>query len=229
MRPINKSNRLDINGYPLEFKEYRDAKPDLVKELGDFCCYCGIQVSEMDLHVEHIMAKDKNPTLENRWDNFLLACSMCNSIKSNKGVIDTFMPHKNNLLYFVNILQAGVIEIKENISEDDKRKTQNFIDLVGLDREPSHPKLTPKDKRWRYRLEAYNIAERHLIKYEKTPPQTDIETIIDLAKNSGFFSIWFTVFDKFKEVKQVLINAFPNTDLASFDASDQYEPLRRDL
>ncbi len=232
MRPIQKTIRLNTTGeHPLEFEDYKEAKPDLVIELGSFCSYC--EQYTPDLHVEHIYAKKNYPHLEKRWDNFLLACQNCNSIKSDKEINNAFMPHINNLLYFIFIEESGIIKIKENINESDKNKTKAFVDLIGLDRTPEHQDYSRKDKRWQRRQNVYELAQRYLDKYKNK--KTDIETIIDLAMAYGFFSVWFTLFRNYKEILEALLFGinqkipFPNTDISSFDVNNQYTLLRRDI
>lgn len=232
MRPIQKTIRLNPAGeHPLEFKDYKEAKPDLVIELGSFCSYC--ERPATDLHVEHIYAKKNYPHLEKRWDNFLLACKNYNSIKSDKEINNTFMPHTNNLLYFIFIEEGGIIKIKENINESDKEKTKAFVDLIGLDRTPGHKNYSSKDKRWQDRQNVYEVAQRCLDRYKNK--EIDIETIIDVAMPRGFFSVWFTLFRNYKEILEALLFGinqkipFPNTDISSFDVNNQYTLLRRDI
>jgi hypothetical protein len=89
MRPIVKSVRYDPQNRPLEVAPWSAAKEELTNELGSFCSYCGKYNSRSALHVEHIYGRKcadetgnlKYEHLQYRWDNFLLACVNCNSIK----------------------------------------------------------------------------------------------------------------------------------------------------
>jgi len=213
MRPLDKSLK---TGKDRIFKPWNKAKILLVKELGSFCSYCEKPVNRSSLHIDHIFAKGirldsgkfKYDDLRYDWNNFLLICSNCNSIKSNKDVevIEPFLPHKNNLVHFIFVGEGGLINIKENLSIINKEKTQKFIDLVGLDREPSHPEYSEFDDRWENRLEAVDKAQRYYKKYTSIPSETDIETIVQLAKSSGYFSVWYYQFINHKEVLESLIH-----------------------
>lgn len=230
MRPIHKSTRYKPNtDEPLEYKEYGDAKPDLIHELGSFCSFCERALSRPALEVEHIRAKSlaKYAHLINRWDNFLLGCKNCNPVKGSKDieVLLPYLPHEDNLLCFIEVGNAGTINIKKGLNATDNDRTQAFVDLVGLDRNPAHSKYSTKDDRWEKRLEIYDIAERQLNKYAQNSQNFDLETMLVLAKQTGFFSVWFTVFEKHIEVRQALVEAFKGTARDCFDAN--YNPKPR--
>lgn len=214
MRPVIISIKTDEHGLPMEYKPYTKAKNELVDELGDFCSYCEKKVNKSSLHIEHIFAKaaadpdgnEKYRHLEYRWDNFLLACSHCNSIKRNKDIALTnpFMPHLNNIVHCIEIIEGGLIKITDNAQDNTLHRTIAFIELVGLDREPSHPDFSEKDDRWLYRYEAHDLAKRQCDKYNAR--QVDIDTIIELAKSIGFFSVWYYQFLEHTEVLHALIH-----------------------
>ena len=240
MRPVVKSIRFSAPNVPLEYTDWKDAKLELTNELGTFCSYCEKYNSRSALHVEHIYGRKCTDGADNliydhlkgRWDNFLLACVNCNAIKNKKDIAipAPYLPHTNNLLHFIEIVQGGIIQIKPAVTGTDRIRTQAFIDLVGLDRIPGHPEHSDKDDRWDNRLKVFHIAERQLTKFTKPIPETDLETIIDLARTNGYFSIWFTVFNDFEEVRQALVNGinevpFPGTDQHSFD--NRYSTLAR--
>lgn len=226
MRPIIKQTPINEQGNLVTFSKYGDAKPFLVNQLGDYCSFCEKHNTRSALHVEHIYPKSKEEYahLENEWSNFLLACVNCNSVKQTKDIaqLNPYMPHTDNLICYIEILEGGLIQVRENISEQEREKTIAFINLVGLDRIPSH---LEKDDRWQYRYETYNIAQRKLAKYENQ--QTDIEDIIHLAQAKGFFSVWFSVFQAYNEVKSALINAFSGTAASCFDENNHYQPIPR--
>jgi len=248
MRPIIKTLKLTAAGVPVEYIPHDEAKPDLCDEIGTFCSFCEKYNSRSALHVEHVFAKKaKNVAgqliydhLKFRWDNFLLACVNCNGVKGSKdiAVLNPYMPHENNLLCFIETITGGLIQIKAGVAGNDLIRTQAFIDLVGLDRVPGHPKYSDKDDRWDNRLEVFDIATRQEAKYVRPNPTTDIETIVDLARRTGYFSIWFNIFNSHNAVKNALLNGFvnqnavlitpfPGTHVTSFDALNNYIPLRR--
>lgn len=55
---------------------------------------------------------------------------------------------------------------------------------------------------------------------------TDIDTILDLVRNRGGWSIWFTVFKGCDEVRKALLG-FPGTARLCFDPDNHYEPIDR--
>jgi hypothetical protein len=199
----------------VEYNPYGNAKTDLINEIGAYCSYCEKKINRSSLIIEHVFGKkvENNngdliyDNLKFRWDNFLLACCNCNSVKGKKDVrlINPFLPHINNLVHFIAIINGGSIRIKNDVDGNNLTRTKAYIDLVGLDREPSHPQYSNGDDRWENRLEAKDLAERYFVKYKSTPKQTDIETIITLAVSRGFFSIWYYQFLGFDEVVEALI------------------------
>jgi hypothetical protein len=247
MRPVVKSTRLNAAKAPLEINPWRDAKKDLTDEVGTFCSFCGKYNSRSALHVEHIFGKKcKNAAgtliydhLKYRWDNFLLACVNCNSIKDNKdiAVSNPFMPHKNNLLHFIEVIAGGLVRIKEGVNGVNRTRTEAFINLVGIDRVPGHPNYSDLDDRWDNRLAAFDIAQRQLQKYINPNPETDLETIVDLSRRYGYFSVWYSIFIGYDTVIDALINGtvilgvlvkpFPGTHTASFNAANHYSTLPR--
>ncbi len=227
MRPINRTNKFNPNGTPVEHNPWGDAKPHLIAEIGDYCSYCGKHLTRSALAIEHIVDKNTHPQFKYHWNNFLLACVNCNSTKSTKDTtaLNPFMPHTDNLLCYIEILQGGTIQIKNGVNGINLQRSQTFINLVGLDRHPGHPDLTDKDDRWEYRLEAYDLAERQLQKYTSNPATTDIENIVTLASKTGFFTVWFTIFDAYNNVKDALIDAYTGTNRARFNAQNNFQPI----
>jgi len=240
VRPIIKSVRINEAGNPLEIDPWSDAKQELILEIGTFCSFCEKYNSRSALHVEHIKGRncrDANDRLiydqlKYRWDNFLLACVNCNSVKGSKDILslNPFMPHENNLMHFLEVVAGGIIRMKDGVAGLELNRTQAFLDLIGLDRIPGHHMYSDKDDRWDSRLKVFDIASRQRQKYTAVNRITDIETIIDLAKTNGFFSVWYYVFQGVNDVIDALINGtiiqgvlvipFPGIHATSFDASN---------
>jgi len=61
---------------------YKLATVSLTQELGSFCSFCETPIPGL-LEVEHCVPKSEYPTFSLSWDNFLLACSPCNTAKGN--------------------------------------------------------------------------------------------------------------------------------------------------
>lgn len=237
MRPIIKTVKWRSPGVPLEYKPWGDAKPVLAAEIGKYCSYCERYNSLSALEVEHLHAKDIEDAagvkvynhLKYRWDNFLLACKNCNTTKSKKDIatLSPYLPHENNLLEYIEIDVGGTIKIKAGIAGIELRRTQSFIDLVGLDRHPGHPDYSNKDDRWDTRLKVYEVALKQFNKYTAVPQATDIDTIIDLASFTGFFSVWYYTFIGEDDVIEALLRCFTGTAIAFFDAANNYRTLPR--
>lgn len=88
----------------------------------------------------------------------------------------------------------------------------------------------PRDKRAAFRRDAWNKAARALTKYQEYPDAAGILTDIvadELAPETGFFSIWMTVFADHPEMLNRFIAAFPGTDPESFDGNGQPRPNGR--
>ncbi len=220
MRPVTKSIRTNADGTPLTFKHWGDAKIDLQNEIGSYCSFCEREGYRSSLDVEHIFAKDlpKYKELIYRWDNYLLGCKNCNPTKGAKDydIAETYMPHLNNIFYCIEILEGGSIKIKDGLTEPEKIRTQNFIDLVGLDRDPSHKNYSNKDDRWEAREKVWTIATNFFQDYSNL--EVKLPRIIETAQGYGFWSVWMTVFDKYPEVKRELINQFNGTTVEYFDS-----------
>ncbi|HYL44654.1 MAG TPA: hypothetical protein VEU97_14820 [Ktedonobacteraceae bacterium] len=68
-------------------KVYVLARRDLIKNIGQYCSYCEMPLGAA-LAVEHTLPKEWFPRASIEWANFLLACPICNSIKSQKPSLD---------------------------------------------------------------------------------------------------------------------------------------------
>src|ERR1700720_3527725 len=61
---------------------YKLAAVPLTEELGAFCSFCETPLPGL-LEVEHCVPKSEYPSFALNWENFLLACSPCNTAKGN--------------------------------------------------------------------------------------------------------------------------------------------------
>lgn len=230
MRPIQKLDVgavIMINGNAHTIQEiynpYADAKAPLAMNIGEYCSYCERPVSGEALHVEHVQAKalPQYVELQYNWSNFLLACQRCNGMdnKGNQDVIyaHIHLPHLNNTLMSIQYGMGGFIRIHQNlvVGTIEYQKAKRLIELVGLDKRPGHADYLPNDKRWLKRDKVWQLAKKYEQKLQNE--NIDIDTIIDLAKANGFFSIWFSVFDSHIAVKSALIHAFEGTAVDCFD------------
>lgn len=221
MRPVDKWTA-GTHGVQEQYGKYQDAKPALIANLGPYCSYCETRLPYTDtLHVEHVMPKKHYPALEKCWDNFLLACPVCNG-RGNKG--DTVppagchLPHTANTYLSLVYRRGGVVVPNPALAEPARTNAGALLALTGLDKGPA-------DQRSKARQEVWVLAERYRAGYDSG--QTNADTVLDLAKACGHWSVWFTVFNGCDEVRQRLINEFPGTPPALFDAACHYAPLPR--
>lgn len=230
MRPVKRDDiPVDNNGNTVIFKHYRDAAPMLKNRLGKYCSYCELKFPQT--HVEHIQPKSLEQQLENDWNNFLLACPLCNGIKSDSTIDSAnlnnfFWPDKDNTFIPFVYEKDRAPQVSKQLSDDQKMIAEKTLALTGLDREPTHPKFNIRtDERWHERTTAWGKAERAKLNLQRQPTETMREQIIDTATSTGFWSVWMTVFQDDADMRRRLIEAFPGTAKACFDENTQ--PIQR--
>ena len=241
MRPVNKKKQGDIVEYitsmdqvvthtiKATYKPYRDAKDPLAANLGKFCSYCEEYRSLGDMHVEHINPKSKGGD-KYAWDNFLLACNICNSCKleSIVNIENIHLPHKDNTYLDFIYDESGRVKINPELSESEYKKAENLYNLVKMGRGPQDKEVaTERDYRWQNRFETWNIAQRQLDLY--ISGKVEIRDIIALVLSRGHWSIWFTIFKECDEVKDALIAQIPGTCANCFDKNHHYKPILREV
>lgn len=241
MRPVLK---LLPGAYPMpdgtsidvldSYDNYRDAKPALAYNLGMFCSYCEDAYHQLrDLHVEHVQPKGYEENgikiyahLEKDWSNFLLSCATCNGAdnKGTKNVVfgECHLPHRNNTFKSLVYKAGGVVEVNPLLTGDAYSHARNLLDLVGLGKSPATS--CPGDTRYKKRTADWDLACKYRIKFDAG--KIGIDTIVDIVKARGGWSIWFTVFCGCDNVRKALLD-LPGTAKQFFDAGNHYEPLDR--
>ena len=239
MRPVVKGENNK------SFKNYRDARGDLINNIGEYCSYCETRLSS-SLDVEHILPKSQFPEEETNWENFCLACTNCNSIKKHAlerrwkdswqhlnrtsakiaARSEFYWIDQDNTFRTVEYSEGGLVKVNSLLAIEEQEVAQATIKMVGLDRIPNpDPKM--KDRRWSSRREAWDIAERDLQRLSKCNDQ-DLEamrdTVIEKAVSKGFFSVWMTVFKDDPDMLNRFINAFPGTCKDCFDVEGKAIP-----
>ena len=215
MRPVKRGDA------PGRYDRYADAVDDLHERLGGYCSYCEQRCSSR-LAVEHKAPKSIHPDLELEWTNLLLGCRVCNSTKGDKDVDDrdVLWPDRDNTLLAFAYARGGFVRVAEGLRSDVKRRAEALIDLVGLDRHPAAhcPSPSGADRRWRLREEVWSTAmlSRELLERTGWSLQTQ-QLVLIAARGWGFFSVWFTVFERWPAMRRALIAAFPGTSGACFD------------
>ena len=238
MRPVEKKKPGDIVRYTdsnnqevehtiqVDYPNYGDAKFPLASNIGQYCSYCEGYEKIHSLEVEHMAAKAKGGS-RTAWNNFLLCCKICNTIKGKKVINNDYhWPHLNNTFYSFIYDDTGRIKVNDKIPVLSQKRAQNLLDLVKLQRYPgTNNPPSPKDFRWKYRYEAWIKASRYkeLFFYGSITE----DEIISYVKCTGQWSIWFTVFKGVDSVRARLISDFSGTCSSCFDASNNYEPIER--
>jgi uncharacterized protein (TIGR02646 family) len=232
MRPVDRGNTpLDLAGQPKIYRRYQQARDDLIDRLGEYCCYCGMEL-DSSLAVEHVKPKKLHPDLELSWENFLLGCTNCNSIKGAKEVDldDFYWPDRDNTMLAFEFLEGGVVRPHPDLTPQQRARAEATIKLTGLDRVPGNDPEA-KDRRWRNRREAWDMAVESLNDLRQIEDQQASESppvrriTARLAYANGFWSVWMTVFRDDADMRQRLIEIFPGTCSDCFD--DDFNPVHR--
>ena len=203
-----------------DFADYTDAKPDLVDRLGPYCSFCERPVVTQ-LAVEHVQPKglEQYAHLIGCWSNFLLACVNCNSTKNKKDVVldQVLLPDRDNTYIAFKYLDNGTVMVSEQAIAVGCGDIANaLLSLTGLDKSALNtPDVNGKQvalDRVRQRMEAWSQAQVARLRIQGRPDDQLLRDMaIDLAKATGFFSVWMTVFNDDTDMRLRLINAFPGT------------------
>lgn len=218
MRPVNRGQRpTDDQGNAIRYNRYQDARGALAERLGQYCSYCEVKLAA-SLAVEHVQPKKHYPGRELEWENFLLACSNCNSTKGDKDIELSayFWPDKDNTFSAFDYSEGGIITPAADLNGDLKLKSEKTIRLTGLDKQPVNDP-SASDRRWLNRKESWEIAERARERLARNNNSDFREQIKENAVSQGFWSVWMTVFKDDPDMLSRLINAFSGTSTDCFD------------
>jgi uncharacterized protein (TIGR02646 family) len=223
MRPVTRGPA------PRKYKKYGDAIGDLEDRLGIYCSYCERRLPA-SLAVEHVIPKSLDRTLKTVWDNFLLGCTNCNSVKLNQPTSkkDFLWPDVDNTMRAYSYTKGGFVQIASGLTVSQRKKATKLMELVGLDRYMliGYPRPAPRDKRWQQRKDAWDVALRTKELLAKLGNNASArELVLIAAEECGFFSVWMTVFSKHKAIRRGLIQRFKGTTADCFDAN--LLPLKR--
>lgn len=179
------------------------------------------------LAVEHIQPKGlpAYQHLKGRWENFLLGCVNCNSTKGKKDVVlnAVLLPDRDNTFSAFVYSADGKVMPSPGLPAGLNQMAADTLSLTGLDRE-INATLDENDRqvaidRISQRMQTWAIAEEVRDEVLSDPGNTGLRKIAAiLAQESGFFSIWMTVFETDADMCCHLIDAFSGTrDSESFD------------
>lgn len=190
MRPINKGVA------PKNYRDYGEARHDLANRIGYYCSYCEMKVFQ-SIEVEHILPQNQGGNIVD-WDNFLLSCKYCNTIKSDKNttLIDYLWPDRDNTDLVFDYSEIFIITPKVKLVPSLDIKAQKTIKLMGLDRVPGGDvEPTKADTRWRSRQEIWSLAKKSFTNWKKAPIEVMAFQIANTALSSGHYSIWCNIFE----------------------------------
>lgn len=186
-----------------KYNKYGDARKDLASRIGYYCSYCEMGTNNM-IEVEHVHPIE-NGGDELLWDNFLLSCKYCNTIKSNRNASRDgyFWPDLDNTdLLFDYTLDSRVVEVNDSLSNGHQNQAKELINLVGLNRYPgSENAPTEADTRWLLRNDAQTTAMSSYERWSKvkddlaSPYRQHMAEQIAETSLIGFYSIWCKVFE----------------------------------
>jgi len=199
MRSINKG------ASPQIYTDYHDARNDLADKLGWYCSYCEMSVSNM-IEVEHIhpIANGGN---ELDWNNFLLSCKYCNTVKRTRNLSRAgyLWPDVDNTILAFKYSENEVITPSEGLSDDITNFAVESINLFGLNRAPGLPnEPTDRDTRWKLREEVRGIINDSYNNWIESPTLPMARQIALTALGSGFYSLWIENFKNIPDVKNAI-------------------------
>jgi uncharacterized protein (TIGR02646 family) len=233
MRPINRGDiPVDVTTKkPKVFAEYKQARSDLISRIGEYCSYCEMHL-DTNLAIEHVQPKKHHHDLEMQWDNFLLACTNCNSYKgSNNLNLDEYVwPDRDNTYWLVAYHEGGIVEPNPELELAEQEKVWRTIALVGLDKIPTNDPAA-SDRRWNNRREAWEIATESLTDLMSSDTDEMKRQIIRTAQAKGYWSIWMTVFSKDTDPARRIdmlrrfLDKYPGTSSECFD--ENLKPVQR--
>jgi uncharacterized protein (TIGR02646 family) len=209
----------------LTIRRYNDAWLPLKTAIGEYCSYCEKPLTDV-IEIEHVKPKKVFPAEAIKWENLLLSCKFCNTIKGKKPTDDIgnyIWPHLDNPLLVLNYLPGQVPIPYAGITPAQLDKANKSIELVGLQRtDKSMPKAGKTDNRFAKRNEAWIIAESVRKAFISDPGLMNSNPYMELLqttiKLTGFFSVWWNAFANFPAIRHMLVGLFPGTDHTRFDA-----------
>lgn len=237
MRPIDRGPIPLENGQPKRVSNYRSWRADLLGRIGPYCCFCNMRLNDSP-QVEHVIAQAIDSSMALDWDNMLLACGPCNRTKSHTPCPPAthYLPqfHNTHLAFDYSlspnlIAGQGAAFVQANTLGIDSIKAQKTITLCALDRDTTRNEDQATDLRWKYRFEAITKAKIWRAEFDEFSGNF-LDSFVNLlqtaVESTGFWSIWFSTFEDIPEVRKMLVQNIPGTDVHSFD-STEFLPIPR--
>jgi uncharacterized protein (TIGR02646 family) len=217
--------------------DHKKAKPNLIAAMGEFCAYCERPIEAMNLDVEHIKPQKAHGKLALTWNNFLLACTSCNTYKRHyqaanrqTGILrKQAWPHLDNTFSAYSYDQYGRVTVSTGLgSVVHQQMAQRTLEMAGLDRTPaiaaSYQALGLAYDITSRREKAWNKAQIALASYQQNPTDVQRQSIQGQAEETGFFSIWMSVFAAHPDVKCGLVTTFKAAPACFDNMGNQLNP-----
>ncbi|HRI70045.1 MAG TPA: HNH endonuclease [Polyangium sp.] len=192
----------------------------LLGHWGKYCSYCELPIVNQP-GVDHVIPQGRFPEYRDLWENHHLSCSHCNSRKGAQlptpDAVDDFLwPTRDNTALafkYVNVFPE-VADCLTNEQQEMARRLHNLLklDATGDVREEERRQAYVTAIHWRSQLATAK------------DPKCLRDAVVDIARLSGFFSIWMEVFSNDKEMRKQLIAAFPGTAKDCFNADAEPVP-----
>lgn len=125
------------------------------------------------------------------------------------------IPDRDNTFVCFNYREDGTVSVNSELTPDQKKRASKTLQMVGINKDVE----TIRDEngnavaldRKSQRMQAFLLAQRYLAKWETNKLSALADAIVDLAKSTGFFSVWMKVFSREPEIRRRLIIGFPGT------------------
>jgi len=200
MRPVQ---RPVYNG--IAYADYKSYLPALIQAYGGYCSYCE-RPDKVD--VEHVIPKTHAQHLTTDWNNFLLGCPRCNrDFKKSKNTqrLGYIWPDVENTFKLLKYYSDGRVQPMVGLTAALTVHVQATIDLVCLDDSNQIQKPLSLGRRRAFKLAEY--AKNRFLANEMT-----VGEVMDLAE-TGYWSVWYNVFQNIPLILTRLVNLYPNTDI----------------
>lgn len=143
MRPLDKYLWRKFSG---DAGMYGTARQMMISTIGTYCAYCEVPLS-VSMPIEHKVAKSSFPSYDNKYCNFVLACSACNSFKGAhpdgaegkafyqqiKSIIDPPVNWSDNAVqYWCALLTMVWPDVMRGKGKDCPPLAKGLANVVGL-------------------------------------------------------------------------------------------------
>lgn len=221
MRPVQKGIAPKV-----DYARWSDARDDLIDVLGNYCSYCESPPFMPDIEHKDPKSNLKYEHLALVWDNFLLACGYCNSLKGTKdtGARQVLFPDDKNTAWAFHYLPGGFIRVNPSLGLAEQTAAQDTRDwLLELNRRVDTN--GNRDLRWQRRTDVWREAMQSRENLSQCDAPAMRRQIITAALGWGCFSVWMTVFEDDPEMRRALIAAFATVRPACYAADTTIVPL----